>query len=257
MKKIFLVFATMMMSAFLAFAQDAETAASVYNTGVEAYGNGELEQALEAFKKAYTLAQDSADDADIVAQCKNLIPTIAYSLVVKNYNNSAYKDCVEQLPEVIATAKELGNDETAAKAENLLKEATYNYAKELEDSDLALARETLHQLEELGDVDRAKSRLAHIAIKEATEAQKEAAAAKADPAKKKAAYEKMYGFAQEALSYEESAKAVKLLAASARGLEKWDEALEKYQKYLELSPDAKDAENIKKIITSLEAKVKK
>ena len=249
MKKTLVFFATILMSATLAFGQDAATAVDIFNKGVEAKAAGDLEQALQQFKQAYALAKDSEEDVDIATQCKNLIPSLAYSIVVKSYNGGAFKDCIDQLPAVIATAKEFGSEETEAKAENMLREATFGYAKELEDTDVEAAKATLKQLAGLGDVERANGRLSHILCKEATEAQKEAAAL-TDAAAKKAAFQKVYNLATEAISYEESANAVKLLAAGARGIEKWDEALANYQKYLELKPDAKDVANITNMIAS-------
>jgi len=249
MKKILLVFATLLMSAGISFAQNEESAADIYNQGVSAYQNGELDQALEAFQKAYALVLESGEDAEILANCKNYIPNVTYSLLVKKYNASAYEECLIAAPELVALAEEFENAEIVEKGTNLWKDATYYFAKELEDTDLERAKVLLHQLEELGDADRAKGRLAHIACKEATEAQKEANAQQ-DPAAKKAAFQKVYDFAQEALSYEESANAYKLLGAGARGTEKWAEALESYQKYLELKPDAKDLANITNNIAS-------
>ena len=135
----------------------------------------------------------------------------------------------------------LVREEYAVKAAELLPDAKYEAAKALEDTDLEAAKEALKALAEGGEA-RATNRLAKLASKQATDLQKEASGL-TDAAAKKAAYKKVYELAQEWLGYEESAAAYKTMAAAARNIDKWNDAILGYEKYIELKPDASDILN--------------
>lgn len=242
MKKIILVFAAVLASATLAFAQEYNDVADVFNKGAAAYSEKNYEEALVLLKDAYAQTANleaSEEVATMIASCKQLIPDAAYKIATKQYN--AQEDwglAIEKIEEAIAVANEFEAEEYVEKATGLLKDARYEKAKSLEDTDFDAAKAALAELMESDE--RAAGRIATITARKATELQKSAADI-ADAAEKKAVYKEAYDLAKESLSYEESANVYKTMAACARSIENWNDAILGYEKYLELKPDAKDA----------------
>ena len=233
MKKLVLILAAALTSAAMAFAQDYNEVVDSYNKAAETLESGDLEAALACFQETYKLAQGVEEEGvdEILGVCKTQIPVLAYNLAIREYNGGDFKACAE---------KALAAAELAAQFENAEKEAEakYYFAKGLEDTDLEAAKAELKVLHEAGEA-RATGRLGYLLSKEATELQKEATAL-TDAAAKKEAFKKVYEVAKEAIGYEDSAAAEKTLATAARNIDKWDEAIAGYEKYLELKPDAKD-----------------
>ena len=238
MKRFFLVLATLFASVTLSYAQEYNDVVDKYEAATAAIGNDNLEEALGLLKETYALAITVEDAAEIAANCKSTIPQIAYKIAAHYFTAKDWATAATKLEEAIATADEYENEEYAVKAAELLPDAHYEAAKALEETDLEAAKEALKALSEGGEA-RATSRLAFLTSKQATEMQKEASAL-TDAAAKKAAFKKVYDLAQESLAYEESATAYKTMAAAARVIEKYKEAITGYEKYLELKPDAKD-----------------
>ena len=239
MKKLILVLAAALTSVTMAFAQDYNEVVDSYNKGVEAQQNGDLEAALASYQETYALAASVEEAAEIAANCKNLIPTLAYNIAVKEYKAGDYKACAAKALAAIELAEQFEAAEKAAEARTLLADAKYYDVKGLEDTDVEAALAAYKVLAEEGE-ERANGRLYFLTSKKATELQKEATAM-TDAAAKKAAFKNVYELAKESLGYEESAAAYKTLATAARNIDKLDEAVAGYEKYLELKPDAKDA----------------
>lgn len=239
MKKVILTLAAVLASATLSFAQEYNDVVDKYNAAVAAIGDENYEQALGMLKETYALALTFEEGTEIAAFCKGAIPQIAYKIAAGFYTAKDWNKAAEKLEEAISTAAEYDNEEYAIKAAELLPDAHYEAAKALEESDLEAAKDALKALAEGGE-ERAKGRLAFLTSKQATELQKEAAAM-TDAAAKKEAFKQVYDLAMESLGYEESPAAYKTMAAAARNIDKWNDAVTGYEKYLELKPDAKDA----------------
>ena len=241
MKKLMLILAAALTSATLAFAQDYNEVVDSYNKAGELLKSGDTEGALAGYQETYKLAQavEDGDVSEMVEVCKAQIPSLAFNLAVREYNNGDYKAAAEKALVAAELSEQFENAEKQAEALALAADAKYYYAKGLEDTDIEAAKAELKVLHEAGEA-RATSRLAYILSKEATELQKEATAL-TDAAAKKEAFKKVYDLAKESLSYEESAAAYKTMATAARNIDNWDEAIAGYEKYLELKPDAKDA----------------
>jgi len=241
MKKIFLALATILASATLSFAQTYNEVADKYEAAGAAIGNENYEEAIKLLKETYAAALTVEEAAEIAASCKALIPQITFKWAGQAYNAKDWAVAAERLEEVISVAGEYENEEYAVKAAELLSDAKYEAAKSLEETDIEAAKEAMKVLVEAGEA-RATSRLAFLTSKQATDLQKEASSL-TDAAAKKAAFKQVYELAQESLGYEESAAAYKTMAAAARNIDKWNDAILGYEKYLELKPDAKDALN--------------
>ena len=242
MKKIFLVLAAALTTATLAFAQDYNEVVEAYNKGAEAIENKDIETALACFQEAYAKGAEMEEAAEIVATCKEQIPVLSYNLAVRDYNDKLYQACIAKCETAIALAEQFGNADKAKEGQDLLADARYFLAKELEDTDIEAAKEALKALAENGEP-RAAGRMAFLLSKDATDLQKEAQAIQ-DAAAKKEAFQKVYEIAKESIAFEESAAAYKTLATAARNIDNWEEAVLGYEKYLELKPEAKDAISI-------------
>lgn len=244
MKKLVLILAAALTSAAMAFAQDYNEVVDSYNKAAETLESGDLEAALTCFQETYKLAQGVEEDGvdEILGVCKTQIPVLAYNLAIREYNDGDFKACAEKALAAAELAAQFENAEKEAEAISLAADAKYYFAKGLEDTDLEAAKAELKVLHEAGEA-RATGRLGYLLSKEATELQKEATAL-TDAAAKKEAFKKVYEVAKEAIGYEDSAAAEKTLATAARNIDKWDEAIAGYEKYLELKPDAKDVLSI-------------
>ena len=232
MKKLVLILAAALTSAAMAFAQDYNEVVDSYNKAAETLESGDLEAALACFQETYKLAQGVEEEGvdEILGVCKTQIPVLAYNLAIREYNGGDFKACAEKALAAAELAAQFENAEKEAEAITLAADAKYYFAKGLEDTDLEAAKAELKVLHEAGEA-RATGRLGYLLSKEATELQKEAC-------------KKVYEVAKEAIGYEDSAAAEKTLATAARNIDKWDEAIAGYEKYLELKPDAKDVLSI-------------
>ena len=224
----------------MAFAQDYNEVVDSYNKAAETLESGDLEAALTCFQETYKLAQavEEEDVTEILGVCKAQIPTLAYNLAIREYNNGDYKLAAEKALAAAELCEQFENFEKQAEALSIATDSKYYYAKGLEDTDIEAAKVELKALHEAGEA-RAAGRLSKIFAKEATELQKEATNI-ADAAAKKEAFQKVYDLAKESIDYEDSAAAEKTLATAARNCDNWNEAIAGYEKYLELKPDAKD-----------------
>ena len=244
MKKFVLILAAALTSAAMAFAQDYNEVVDSYNKAAETLESGDLEAALASFQETYKLAQaiEEEDVTEIISVCKTQIPTLAYNLAVREYNNSNFKLAAEKALAAAELCEQFENAEKQAEALAIAADSKYYYAKDLEDTDMEAAKVELKALHEAGEA-RATGRLGFLLSKEATDLQKEASAL-TDAVAKKEAFKKVYEVAKEAIGYEDSAAAEKTLATAARNIDKWDEAIAGYEKYLELKPEAKDVLSI-------------
>ena len=99
MKKIILALAALAIAAGMS-AQDLATATSTYNSGAEALTMGNKTDALEYFQKALSIAEGLGDEgADVVANCKNAIPSVILSIGKELYNNKDFEGALAKMKE--------------------------------------------------------------------------------------------------------------------------------------------------------------
>ncbi len=268
MKKIILTLAAVILSAGLISAQDMVQATEKAQNANEALVAKDYAKALEGFKEALTLAQACGDEgAELVGTCKSVIPSIVLTIAKNEIKDSKYDEGLAQLDEAIKVAEEYGNDDVIGEAATLIPQvkkqkalALYNakdYAaaaeayKEILAGDpedgasalrLALALTNtgdkdgsiaaFKQAAEHGQAANANKQLANIYLKDAQQLLKD----------KK--YKEAMAACEESNGFVESANAYKLAASAASQLKDNAKAIGFYEKYLELSPDAKDANGI-------------
>lgn len=268
MKKIILTLAAVILSAGLISAQDMAQATETAQNANEALVAKDYAKALEGFKQALTLAQACGEEGEeLVGTCKSVIPSIVLTIAKNVIKESKYDEGVAQLEEAIKVAEEYGNDEVIGEAATLIPQVKKQKATALfNDKDYAAAAEAFKdilaadpedgasalrlgvaltntgdkdgsiaafkQAAEHGQAANANKQLANIYLKDAQQLLKD----------KK--YKEAMAACEESNTYSESANAYKLAASAATQLKDNAKAIGFYEKYLEVSPDAKDANGI-------------
>ncbi len=293
MKKIALLLTAAIAGISLAGAQDFQKATELAKQANEALTGGNAQTAIELFQTAATEASQCSEEgaAGLVENCKTGLAQSYYSYANTLIEEGKLDEAIGQLASAAKVAAEVGEEDLAQKAEEkttqlhqaianakikaagaekdaAAKLSTYKeaiqhldevLAKEIDNAkaylqkgqvlsainEKAQAVESYLKAAELGMADAANKQLSIIFLKEA------AAKLKAKDLK---------GAVTAALKsneYLESANAYKIAGTASNAL-KDIPAAEKYlSKYLELAPNAKDAEQIKAAVTALRAALNK
>ena len=268
MKRLLVVFAALGFAA-LASAQDFNAAIDVFNAGATALEGGNKVEALAQFRSALTQFEACEGDeaAEMIGKCKDIIPNTLLSIAKEQINEADYDKAIASLAEVQTVAKDFGKDEIVAdaaalvpnvylrKGSTLLKDKDFAGAAaalkevvaltpedgqaylllgqaQMQNNDLAAATEALEKAAEFGKADQANKLLGTAYLKEGQAFLKEKKFADAIASLEKSN------------SYAESANAYKLLASAQTQAGKSKDAIASYKKYLEVSPNAKDAADI-------------
>ena len=275
MKKIFLLFTAAVLSAGMAFAQDINQATENYNNGAMELQMGNNEAAIGYFQTALEMAEALGEEgAEVATNCRNIIPAIYLSSAKEMIKAEMYDEAVGQLNKAIEEAgkyetPEVADDATAlipqvyvSKGNGFLSaknypeaEAAYRKAVEL-DATNGMAQFRLGQAlasqnktdeavaaylvaAENGQEKNAFKQLSNLYVKLAQASNK---------AKK---YEEVLDYAAKSNQYLENANAYRFAAGAAQQLGKNADCIANYEKYLELSPNAKDAGGVKFTIAAL------
>ncbi|MGM9738328.1 MAG: tetratricopeptide repeat protein [Candidatus Cryptobacteroides sp.] len=270
MKKIILAISALALSAGL-YAQDLATATATYNSGAEALTMGNKTGALEYFQKALTMAESIGDEgADVVANCKNAIPSVMLSIGKELYNNKDFDGAVAKMKEAAAKAKEYGNEDISAEIEDLLPKVLVTKAKDAADAafkakDIAgaiagykevLAADStnavsalrLGQLLSGSNLEEAEKYL-NIAAANGQESNAKqvlgtAYLKKAAAQLKGGKYADAVALAEKANEIKSNAQALLIAGQASQKLGKDSNAISFFEKYLEADPNAKNASAI-------------
>ena len=175
-------------------------------------GIAQLEEAIKA-------AEEFGND-DVIGEAATLIPQVKKQKAVALYNDKDYAAAAEAFKEVLAADPEDG-----ASALRLAMALTNTGDKEG-------SIEAFKQAAANGQEANANKQLANIFLKDAQQLLKD----------KK--YKEAIAACEESNTYVESANAYKLAASAASQLKDNAKAIGFYEKYLAVSPDAKDANGI-------------
>ena len=272
MKRIFLFFAAVVMTAGVLSAQDINQATEAYNNGAMELQMGNNSAAIEYFQSALTMGEALGDEgAELVANCKKAICSASLSMAKDLYNAKDFEGAVAAFQKTQEIAEGYGEAEIAAEAAELINQtnmlkyntdgkaamkakdfptAIANFTKVLEMDptnggvavQLGQAYMNAGQLDEAiaaletakanGQEKNASKLLSNIYLKQAQAANK---------AKK---YQEVIDFAAKSNEALENGNAYKLTASALQKLGKNDECIAAYEKYLEVTPNAKDASGI-------------
>ena len=262
MKKIILAFAALAIAAGMS-AQDLATATSTYNSGAEALTMGNKTDALEYFQKALAIAQGLGDEgADVVANCKNAIPSVILSIGKELYNNKDFEGALAKMKEASDKASEYGIEDIKAEVAELIPQV--NLTKAMEgansafkakdlagalagykevmalDSTNAVAALRLGQLLSGSNLEEAEK---YLNIAAANGQEENATQLLGTAYLKKAASQLKVGKYADAVSLAEKANAQALLIAgqASQKLGKDSNAISFFEQYLEAAPSAKNA----------------
>lgn len=274
MKKFFLI-AMAVCFAITVSAQDMAQATDTYNNGAMTLTTGDNAGALDAFQKALTIAEACGEEgADIVNNCKDIIPKIVLAIGKDFAQAKDYGKAIPQLKTAIEYAQKYSNADVEAEANELIPLLLMQKANgQLRAKDFANAVESYKEVLAVEPKNgRAQLMLAQAltgtnAINEAVEAFKKAAEmgeekdankqlstifAKQAAAQLKAKkYQEAVDFALKSNEYLENATAMKIAGTAASSLKKNADAIKYLEKYLELSPNAKDANQMNYTIAAL------
>ena len=267
MKRFFVALAALGLAAAVATAQDFKKAVETFNAGATTLEANKTE-ALAQFRAAMAEAAlcEGEEAAELVAKCKEIIPGTLMSIAKEQINEANYDSALATLAEVKTVAAEYEATEVAAEAAELIpnvylrKGSTLLKAKDfagaagalkeltaidpengqaqlllgqalLQSGDMEGAVAALTKANELGEA-QAPKLLSTTYLKKGQALLKAGKTAEAIDSLEKSN------------SYVESANAYMLIASAQTKAGKSAQAIESYKKYLELSPNAKNAADI-------------
>lgn len=264
MKKIFITLAAAILTAGAVAAQDMQQATDTYNNGAMALQTGDNAGALEYFKQALTMAEACGEEgADVVNNCKNIIPNVELSIAKDYIKAEDYLKAVEQLGKAIASAKEYANAEVETEATELVPQVYMAQGNSLvKAKDYAGAAAAYQKIIDadpangaayirLGAAYSAAGKLAEAeaAFTSAMQNGQESQAVKqlstmylkaalADLKAKK--YDDSIAHALKSNEYQENATAMQIAGQAATALGKNADALKYTESYIALSPNARN-----------------
>jgi tetratricopeptide (TPR) repeat protein len=269
MKKIVMFIAAAAMTVSVAFAQDINAVTDIYNNGAMELEMGNKESALNYFQSALTEAEALGEaGVEIIANCQMMIPAVMISLANDFIEADNLDAAMEWLAKAEEAANAYGDTDNAAKANEKKEQVLMKKAAELlKAKDYANAIVVYEQIMaadptngraalQMGQAynasgDQVKAEEAfNIAAANGQEKQafkqlSNLYVKKASASLKAKNTQEAYDFAVKSNEYLENANAYKIAGQCAMALGKAAEGLPLLEKYLELSPNAKDANQMK------------
>ena len=281
MKKIISTLAALALAAGYVGAQDLTEITEMYNSGAEAIAAGDKEGALKSFEQAYELAAALGEEgAEIAENCKNVIPDLNLAIAKSLVNDTKYTEAIDRIKTTISVAEKFANADILAEAKDLMPKVVMQNAsvllnakkyaeaaeayKEVLSGDpanglaafrlgLALtgagkteeAKAALQTAAENGQQAQAYKQLANLFLKEAA----------ADLKAKQ--YAKAVDAAVKVTEYDgKNSLAFQIAGQASQILNKDNDAIKYFEKYLELAPTAKNATQIAFTVGALYQKAK-
>jgi len=268
MKKIFVSVAAVILAAGVAFAQDLAQVTELYNAGATALESGEKEAALASFEQALEQAKALGEEgAGIVNNCRGIIPNIYLSIAKDAVRSGEAADAVTKLEKAAQVAGDMEAFEVANEAQELIPQVLMQAGnKALSTKEFAAAAEFYKKalefdpnngqaslrlgmaLNSAGDFEGALAAFA----KASENGQKEAVdkqlstiyLKKAVAALKEKNYSSAVDFAGKVNEIAENPQAYQIAAQASQLAGKSADAINYFEKYLALAPNAKNAGQI-------------
>ena len=269
MKRIFLLVAAVVMAAGTVSAQDINEATTNYNSGATELQMENYASAISYFQTALEMGEAVGEaGTDLVANCKKAICSANLGMAKQLYNSKDFAAAAEAFGKTKEIAEGYGETEIAEEAAELTVQATKlqyntegtaalrakNYPVAIESfkkvleiepdngnaalqlgqaymraNDLDASAEALELAKANGQEANADKLLSQVYLK------------KAQAASKAGKNQEAIDFCVKSNEYVESANAYKIAASASQKLNKNADVIKYYEKYLELSPNAKDA----------------
>ena len=225
MKKVILSLIALALTAGVVSAQDLEKATETAQSASEALDNKDYATALTGFKEALVEAQACGEEgAELIATCKGVIPAIVLNIAKGEIRDAKYDEGIATLAEAIKVAVEYEAIDVEEEAKTLVSQAKKAKAGALyKAKDFAGAIAAFKDVLAENPEDGISALQLAMALNQTGD--KEGAIAACEKSNE----------------YVESANAYKLAASAASQLKDNKSAIEFYEKYLGISPEAKDA----------------
>ena len=268
MKKILVSLAALFAAATMMSAQSMADATETAKLANESLSAGDLETALAGFQEALKMAEACGDEGvELVGTCQGIIPRIVNNIAGGLLKDKKYDEAVAKYQETIEVANKYGDEETAAKAAEKIPAVYYSKGNDLlaaKDFDGCIAAyDKVLELEPSnGNAAFKKGEALRAAGKndEAIEAYKVAA----ENGQEKNAHSRMGSLylsraqaelkgkkfadaikdAEASYEYSQNPSAYQIAGMAAQYAGKNNDAIAYFDKYLELSPNAKNAGQI-------------
>lgn len=268
MKKLFVVLAALGFAAAAAGAQNLNDAKEAYNTGVQAMEENNKVEALTQFRSALEIATKCTEEdaAEFVGTCQTAITGALLSIAKEQINEAAYDDALATLQDAKTTAADFGQDEVIAEATSLISNVYMRKGSTLlSNKDFVGAANTFKDLVNMNPEDDKANLLLGQALMQTGDMDGAIEALTKANELGEANAAKLLGIAylkegqallkagknleavaalEKSNTYAESANAYKLIANAYTKAGKNANAINAYKKYLEVSPNAKDAADI-------------
>ncbi len=272
MKKIFLFFAAVVMTAGVLSAQDINQALESYNNGAMELQMGNNSAAIEHFQSALTMGEALGDEgAELVGNCKKAICSAYLGSAKDLYNAKDFENAVAAFEKAKEVAEGYGETDIATEAAELIGQTNaLKFNTEGRDAmkakDYAAAAVAFQKVLELDPTNGAAAiqlGQAYMRDNKFAESNEALEIAKANGQEENAVkliaqnYLKLAQASLKAKNYQEtidyctksneaveSGNAYKIAASAYQKLNKNTECIAAYEKYLEVSPNAKDANGV-------------
>ena len=124
MKRLFVSLAALALAAGIASAQDFNAAVETFNMGAQTLETNKAE-ALTQFKSALAQFEACSEEeaAEMVAQCKQIIPQTILSIAKEQINEAQYDEAIATLKEAATVAGEYGVEDVIADTKELIPNA--------------------------------------------------------------------------------------------------------------------------------------
>jgi len=268
MKKIFLSLAAAVLAAATVTAQDMAQATETYNNGAMALQMGDNAGALAYFEQALTMGEACGEEgAELVTNCKDIIPQVTLAIAKDMLQAEDYDNALTQLQKAVEVAGTYAKPEVADEANGLIPQVYMqkgnNLIKAKDFAGAAAAYETVVAADSTngnallllgqaymlsGNADAAEK--AYTAAMRQGEESKAATQLsnlylrKAQSLSKAKKFEDMIAACLKSYEYKENANAMLLAGSAATNLGKKGDAISYYEKYVALSPNAKNTPDI-------------
>ncbi len=279
MKKIFLLFAAVIMTASVLSAQDINQATELYNNGAMELQMGNNGAAIENFQAALTMGEGLGDEAaELVANCKKAICSAYLGMAKDLYNAKDFENAIAAFQKAKEVAEGYGEAEIAAEAADLVGQtniiklntdgkaamkvkdyptaiACFTKVLEADPANGATAIQLGQAYMRAGQMDEAITALetakANGQEENAAKLISQIYLKKAQASNKAKKYQEAIDFAAKSNEALESGNAYRIAAGAYQKLNKNAECIAAYEKYLELTPNAKDANGVNFTIAAL------
>ena len=268
MKKIILIALSLAVSAVSLSAQDMAAATDAFNNGATALSMGDNQGAIDYFKQALPLAEACGEEgAEIVATSKDRVPRLVLAIGKDYIQATEYDKAIQQLQEAVNAGKEYENAEVVADATELIPQVylqkgntlfkSKDFAGAVESYEKSVAIDSTNGMAclMLGQALAAAGNLpgAENAYKMAMRNGQQQNAVKqlsntyiklSAASLKAKDYQGAIDYALKSNEYLENATAMQVAGQASLQLQKNDDAISYFEKYVALAPTARNVNDI-------------